>query len=244
MPSLLKKVFQKYSLPIDREEKNIYSFLEKHFKSYTTDLDALLEMQYFDKKHSSNLTKAKKLITSFSQDILTSIDLYFQGYSSESYIAFAERMDKIQEYLVYKEITRNSEFRFCRIRIDKGETWKDLFHIPFDKREIVKGYRYSIAGFPSLYLAANGNFNSYARPLDYDAALSLAWFETGMPAKFYWSKFKLKSIEPLKILDLTLSPFSSIPIRNKIYTSISNQQPIEDFIMRALITYPLTASCS
>ena len=62
-------------------------------------------------------------------------------------------MDEIQDYLVYKEIAKNSEYRFCRIRIDNGKTWKDLFHIPFDKPELVKGYRYSIAGFPSLYLA-------------------------------------------------------------------------------------------
>jgi hypothetical protein len=48
----------------------------------------------------------------------------------------------------------------------------------------------------------------------------------------------------LKILDLTVSPFSSVSIRKSIETSILNRQPIEDFIIRALITYPLTASCS
>lgn len=238
MPYSLKKVFQKYSLPINREQKNIYSFLEKHFKDYLSDLDALIESLHFGKGLSYNnrqLTKTKNLITAFSQDILLSIDLYFQGYSSESYLAFAKRMDRIQEYLVYKEIAKNDEYRFCRIRTGEGKTWKDLFHIPFDKRELVKGYRYSIAGFPSLYLAANGNFNSYVKPLDYDAALSLAWFETGMPDKFYWSKFKLKVTEPLKILDLTVSPFSTAFNRRKIDSASS---------IKALITYPLSASCS
>jgi len=236
MSPSLKKVFQRYNLPINREEKNVYSFLEKHFKDYLLDIDALFESRYFDKELSSNmLTKTKKLITTFSQDILLSIDLYFQGYSSESYFAFAKRMDKIQEYLVYKEIAKNSEYRFCRIRIGEGKTWKDLFHIPFDKRELVKGYRFSIAGFPSLYLAASGSFNSSIRPLNYDTALSLAWFETGMPDKFYWSKFKLKATEPLKILDLTISPFSS---------AFNRRKTDNDSAIKALITYPLSAACS
>jgi hypothetical protein len=208
MTPSLNEIFQKYSLSIKRREKNVYSFLERHYKSYIADLN-----NYFGKKDSAEIKKAKKLVASFSQDILAAIDLYFQGYSAEAYFTFAKRMDEIQDFLIYKETAKNSEYRFCRIRVDEGKTWKDLFHIPFDKRELVKGYRYSIAGFPSLYLAASGTFNSYVRPLDYGTALSLAWFETGMPDKFYWSKFKLKSVEPLKILDLTVSPFSSVSIR-------------------------------
>ncbi|MBL8097712.1 MAG: hypothetical protein JNK81_00920 [Anaerolineales bacterium] len=240
----MKNTFQKYSLPIKLGGKDIYSFLEKYFSSYRTDLDALLEGNYLNKSNYSDLVKTKKLITAFSQDILEAIDLYFQGYISESYIVFSKRMDEIQGSLIYKEIAKNNEYRFARIRIGQGKDWKDLFHIPFDKRELVKGYRYSIAGFPSLYLAGNGSFNSSAKPGDYDAALSLAWFETGMPGNFYWSKFRLKSVEPIKILDLTFSPFSSVTVRNKVYTSIFGKKPVENFIINSLITYPLTAACS
>lgn len=46
---------------------------------------------------------------------------------------------------------------FFRARIQNGNTkftYKDMFHIPFDKRGIIKTQRYSFPGYPCLYVGA------------------------------------------------------------------------------------------
>ncbi len=254
---MIKEIFQKYQLPIILKDKmrlfslpnekpqSIYDFLTRYYAFFNDDLNNLLDSGYFDDENSAKLRDAKDLITTFFQDILSSLELYLQGYPAEAYFAFAKKMDMIQNHLIYKEITKNSDYYFCRIRKDAGKEWKDLFHIPFDRRELVKGYRYSVSGFPCLYLTGDGGFNSSIRIVDdYSAALSLAWFECGMPEKFYWSKFRLKSTEPLKILDLTRSPFASVSNRSQVYVSKLNKEPVDEFVLKTLITYPLTAACS
>lgn len=51
----------------------------------------------------------------------------------------------------------------------------ELFHVPISKRSGVSNGRFSLAGFPSLYLST---------------MLPLAWQETGYPAKYYYSEFQ------------------------------------------------------
>lgn len=50
-----------------------------------------------------------------------------------------------------------------------------LFHVPISKRSGVSNGRFSLAGFPSLYLST---------------MLPLAWQETGYPVKYYYSEFQ------------------------------------------------------
>jgi len=63
-----------------------------------------------------------------------------------------------------------------------------MFHIPMNKRESIQSYRYSIPGYPCLYLANQG---------------SLCWFECGMPNSFFISEFRLSyKYKELNILNL------------------------------------------
>lgn len=105
---------------------------------------------------------------------------------------------------------------------------KDLFHIPVHKRYLIKAGRYSIPGFPCLYLATG---------------LTLCWIECEMPVEFSCSAFKLSRNE-IKLIDFGYSPFNiadrvSIRRMNK-----ASDDEINNALVRYLVTYPLQVACS
>ena len=134
----------------------------------------------------------------------------------------------------FEGIRKNN--RFFRIRPDKWDYRKDLFHIPFDQINKIKAYRYSIAGFPCLYMCGgNGGM----------AGLSLCWFECGVPAKFSWSEYAIDdSSGPFFLLDLTISPFTSALNAVNEFVSALNHTQDPSFIVKMITTYPLMAACS
>lgn len=75
--------------------------------------------------------------------------------------------------------------QFYRVRGVEDETSyiqnnpNELFHIPLTKKAFSNNERFSIAGFPSLYLSS---------------MLPLAWQECGYPAKYYFSEFQYEKL--------------------------------------------------
>ena len=82
-------------------------------------------------------------------------------------------------------IRRSRANRFFRIRAVKAQDTRiennayELFHIPVTKRQFISNERFSLSGFPTLYLAT---------------ALPLAWQECGYPEKYYWSEFRCSEL--------------------------------------------------
>ena len=78
--------------------------------------------------------------------------------------------------------------RFFRIRAvgsqNKGieDNAEELFHIPITKRQLISNERFSLSGFPTLYLATE---------------LPLAWQECGYPDKYYWSEFRYSNLKEI-----------------------------------------------
>jgi hypothetical protein len=154
----------------------------------------------------------------------------------EAYSIFDRMMDEIQDNLVITDIRGiGVNNQFFRIRPEKVSERKELFHIPFDKITKVKAYRYSVAGFPCLYLAGG----------PCDTPLSLCWTECGMPYSFSWSEYKLAdNTVQIPLIDLTLSPFASAINSQHLVTSALNHDPNNDFVIKMITTYPLMAACS
>ena len=92
----------------------------------------------------------------------------------------------------WNEIDTTDGKRYTQFRLRAGElfyrvrgvegTRKDiesnpdeLFHIPLSKKAMTNNERFSLAGFPSLYLAT---------------MLPLAWQESGYPQRYYYSEFQ------------------------------------------------------
>lgn len=113
------------------------------------------------------------------------------------YNHFSKMMNKIEPLMSVKNIGNvgyESFKNYYRIRAGKDEySRKDLFHIPMDMRHLIKSYRYSIPGYPCLYLASGKE---------------LCWFECGMPKEFSYAGFvlDLEGDKKVKIIDFTMLP--------------------------------------
>ncbi|SEW20174.1 hypothetical protein [[Clostridium] fimetarium] len=74
-------------------------------------------------------------------------------------------------------------YQYFRVRPSEYESYTisqnadELFHIPLSKRAYSNNERFSLAGFPSLYLST---------------MLPLAWQECGYPQKYYYSEYQFE----------------------------------------------------
>lgn len=129
---------------------------------------------------------------------------YYQGADLKSaQEEFDSLLNFLQPYLFwstiddwvsveYKTKKKWTSFRttrghaFFRVRGVKERTDKiqnnpdELFHIPLSKRNLTNNERFSIAGFPSLYLST---------------MLPLAWQESGYPQKYYYSEYQYLKLD-------------------------------------------------
>lgn len=142
-----------------------------------------------------------------------------------------------------------SSFRFSQgnrfFRVRPTESYSDmisdnadeLFHIPISKRQHASNERFSLAGFPSLYLST---------------MLPLAWQETGYPAKYYYSEYQYEhsynKTTGERDFDEEMQ-FISLYSPNEINfwgTSVkySNFDLWLEVLVRYLKTYPLVLACS
>ena len=120
------------------------------------------------------------------------VKYYLKGEISSSYNSFNLRWKKLWEG-VFAPNTYILEdgFWYKMRKVDKKpfNSRKDLFHVPYEKRGIIGNNRYSIAGYPCLYL---GN------------TIYTCWEEMRRPKLTEMSAIAFKVIKPLKLLDMRL----------------------------------------
>lgn len=98
-----------------------------------------------------------KIQSEFITGLMDTLDIYLYGKPNQAYNKFENviinRNKKIQKLFKIEIIENN--VNFYRIRIIKNNDTIDrneFFHIPFEKRTKVDSQRYSVPGFPCLYL--------------------------------------------------------------------------------------------
>lgn len=105
----------------------------------------------------------EKLIFETCDNVRESIVLYLEGKTYKSYEKFSSLFNKNKRYLLTNlKIVNQKEYKpikfLYRARInDNTKLLKrnELFHIPFKERRKIKNERYSINGFPCLYLGSS-----------------------------------------------------------------------------------------
>lgn len=110
----------------------------------------------------------------------------------------------------------------------------EMFHLPISKRQKASSGRFSLAGFPSLYLSTT---------------LSLAWQETGYPQKYYYSEYQYNYDSSGNCDFANELQFIALYSPDEI-NSWGNSTKFNDFdlwlevIARYLKIYPLILACS
>ena len=104
----------------------------------------------------------------------------------------------------------------------------ELFHIPLSKRSNACNGRYSLNGFPCLYLTT---------------MLPLAWQECRYPSRYYYSEYYYKQANNDDEINL-LAFYSPTEIRNIETVKYSDFEGWLTLVSHYLKTYPLILACS
>lgn len=139
------------SLPIRWDGNSFIKTLSMHFEEYKKILfDSIPEKYPIE-------------IDDVCNNILETIKQYLSGHISSSYKKFDEVMALLFPYFkIYEKSAYNIDplyedsLNFYRVRnVDENKLFDrtDIFHMPYNLRSKVPTCRYSIAGYPSLYLS-------------------------------------------------------------------------------------------
>lgn len=207
------------NIPSNRDFR---TYLNDMFNNYIELLEEISPkiIKLKGQKNSSNLQtgilRQKELI----KGINTAIGHYYDGRPFLAYQEFAKTMEtRVARYRSMLNIRRYlAEHNFYRIRIKNDNqvfSSNEMFHIPFQFRGKVSTQRYSIPGFPSLYLGSS---------------LYVCWEELDRPKIDEFQAVRLQSKKEIIFLDLTYPKFDKNEIDAEAY--------------KYIMTWPLIAACS
>ncbi|QDK12124.1 hypothetical protein [Klebsiella aerogenes] len=182
-----------------------------------------------------------RVIESMQEGIINALECYLSGDIKSAYDSFEEMLepDFVSRHIknICIPLTQICSSEKPLFRVRKSErplsTRKDIFHIPFKQRHLVKAQRYSVAGLPCLYLGTS---------------LYICWREMDKPDfdKLYISSFITESHDEKSLL---LNFSADILYRRKFFVEEkSNGTPKDEISSRTMLSYlalwPLIIACN
>lgn len=212
-----------FHLPIKQNGNGYRDTIKKLFSSFLNLINGLdFTNWYFEDLtiHTEYILDVQK---DFTNGLLRVIDIYYDGKPAQAYHEFHNVLYSTENRKDFREILKiysyQPETNFYRMRI-KADNFSlqplDMFHIPFELRGRISTQRYSIPGFPCLYLGLT---------------LYGCWEEMNRPGINDFQAVRLSSTKEIKYLDLTPPP----PCMNNMITKN---------MYHYFMLWPLIASCS
>lgn len=239
-------------LPIRWDGVSFSDTLEKLFNRYIKRLETFSvhnEQGYSCSKIRIDIEKIKQ-ITGL---LIKTITHYLDGFPSKSFDAFEKAMRLLSQtpLQVYQKSVfevfddPNSYnlnlFRAVKVGDNRPYPRSRVFHTPYNLRSKVSTSRYSIAGYPSLYLGTSLELCCKEINVEPNKELTIA------------SSFKLeRSIEytntNVRVIELSIKPQDFLNLQNnrEIYRRIISRDLTENRSVREafFLWYPLIAACS
>lgn len=119
------------------------------------------------------------------------IQRYLSGCLSEAFQKFYDLFSENISFVRFSYLGKDSNLyrmRTAKNGYEEYNSKEEMFHIPFEYNHLVGNERYSISGFPSLYLGSS---------------VYVCWEELRRPELDYANIALFKSIEDIKVLDLS-----------------------------------------
>lgn len=223
-----------FSLPIDRGNYDFYNHLKAFLKEYNK--------TYFDCQNED--------INKICENIIQSVAEYLNGKPAKAYKIFFETFEFLHKnhFIMWYEKDMISDSLPLLFRVRKNDNYSmfsrsDMFHVPFNKRHLCNTSRYSIAGYPSLYLSTSLKLCCNELRLRKETFLSGTVFK------------QTKSINGIKIyvLELSIKPsdfllannFSGVFDRYYHHRHWNPQLINSEFYQESYFYwYPVIAACS
>lgn len=208
-----------FDLPLSQNYEGKFSvFIESllnRFLSKVKDLEESIDIPHVN----VDLEFIKSTQNIVINGLIESVNEYYKGFPSIAYKKLSNVLSNSEKdlftILKQKKYEIGSDFYRVRLKSDNFPFGaKEMFHIPFEMRGKVSTQRYSIPGFPSLYLGRT---------------LYICWEELNRPQIHEFQAVRLQNIQKLNFLDLT-SPVTEGTLTQEIY--------------RYFMTWPLIACCS
>ena len=174
--------------------------------------------------------------------IITAIEYQLNGNTVKA-ISMVEKLFKEKDigddlFTCILEESEANDFTKQLYRGRVGEeiyNLSEMFHVPFNKRQYVATERYSIPGYPCLYLSGS---------------IYGSWLELNKPSinNFYVSRYEVS--ERLKVLDLSLLPrdiiSGSLGYGNEYMKkyNIGEEIGIGEVILKYIYTWPIICASS
>ena len=180
-----------FKFPLNRTNEDFPTYIE-HFLNNYYKLINNIEGDYADK-----INEQRDIIRKLNINLIQSAKKYYKGHIPDAYKYFEEGLQLIKPYLKIdnpsisvdyteerRNQLRNDSYFKARVSVGKSLNKKEMFIRPFEQREDIQTYRYSIPGLPCLYLSNN---------------IYTTWNELNCPDinSIQISKFKLVDIKKL-----------------------------------------------
>lgn len=234
-----------FNIPVRYDGKN---YLETLSNIYTTYYAALSSLFY----HNDSLRDIAPYVRRICDEIIESIKLYLNGKPSEAYQRFKKLFSGIlmeNQFTIYNTFYdpailqtksrqgRSKLFRARNVFENRVFDRSEIFHTPFKFRNKVATSRFSIAGYPSLYLSTS--LELCLEELEYDLK----------PGRYICSRFELANENSARIIEVGIKPTDFWGIKNsersKRQQLISNNMLLnEDTLKNYYYWFPLIIACS
>lgn len=240
LSNVLSSVYENdeiFEAPSIYDEDNFQTYLNNrvnkyyHFLKQNSISQYLNELYKYREKIDSSKDELKLLnrIHGFIGVLDRGLNNYLNGKPHKFYESFSSSMNTLLNFnsnIITTVIDKKTDF--YRIRKSDGqlESAKDLFHIPFELRHFCATQRYSIPGFPSMYLGSSSKI-----------CLNELEINNSDLASSYISRVELnESISVIEIL--TLEDF-----KNRIDLADNFNSKI-DLLLKFIFLFPLYLSCT
>lgn len=232
---------KKLALPKRWDGGDFHQELKKLYKDYLDKLRPFRELIEYSK------------IDNLCTEILKVVDEYLNGHIKEAYEIFYSIMEKLDErpLKVYKKNSLSSlpsktdQLNLYRVRYIQGNSLIDrkaIFHTPRAFRSKISTCRFSISGFPSLYLGTS-------LELCIEESAALSFNDQIIASRFEINRDYTENGNVLiKVIDLAIRPIDFKNYRNE-QNEIRNGLDEIDLTAPSvrcnyLLWYPLIAACS
>ena len=233
-------------------------------RDYYADLNKLLKD--FEEKVGSEYNEDETFtgkLRGIKENVLSLVREYLHGYPAKAYSIIEELMRELETEPLYADpTTLGNLYRMTEVSENVVYDRDRIFHAPYNMISKLKTYRYSIAGYPSLYLASSLKL----------AESESSIFETRKPA--IAARFELEPgfYDEIKILEFGCRPqdlagseenlskredfrkairAADKRQKNEAYEKLpppdssgSSHTPTTNAPKRYMLWYPLIAACS
>lgn len=228
-----------FKTPLDRSGKNIDDYLSALFEKYIENLRMACDVQFnsiLGENTCSLISSRISDIECLCEKIVNTIRCCESGRYTEGKKQLFDALEQIKDDLVIQYSGAHRWETYYRVRAREKEsdfdsTRKELFHVPYDKREYASSMRFSVKGYPCSYLSSQ---------------YEMCWAECHKPLKFALAAFDVPQTRDnmVKLIDIAEA---MIPLAHSFFCWFYNENELDKirrYLEKQLVTYPLRTACS